>query len=220
MAPVTPRKPQRPVLWIVAGPNGSGKSSLYNRSDIEGWGGSVWIINPDLLTQHIVEQEMLAVDAANLAAVQRIELWLNTSLEVYQTIGVETVLSSPKYQRLIEHAQQRGFEVRMLYVLLQSAALQIERVRIRVANGGHDVPEGKLRSRRTRSFEQLAWFAGRVDRLTIFDNSFGDPELMASGSAGKPITWHRRPPAPLRAELEAAGVQGLPPLRAAVKRRR
>lgn len=220
MAPVTPRKPQRPVLWIVAGPNGSGKSSLYNRSDIEGWGGSVWIINPDLLTQHIVEQEMLAVDAANLAAVQRIELWLNTSLEVYQTIGVETVLSSPKYQRLVEHSQGRGFEVRMLYVLLQSAALQMERVRIRVANGGHDVPEDKLRSRRTRSFEQLAWFANRVDRLTIFDNSFGDPELMASASAGRPITWHRRPAAPLRAELEAAGVQGLPPLRAAVKRRR
>ena len=218
--PVTPRKPQRPVLWIIAGPNGSGKSSLYNRSDIEGWGGSVWIINPDLLTQHIVEHEALALEAANLAAVQRIELWLNTSLEVYQTIGVETVLSSSKYRVLVERAQDRGFEVRMMFVLLQSADLQLERVRIRVANGGHDVPEDKLRSRRTRSFEQLAWFAGRVDRLTIFDNSAGEPELMASKRAAAPIVWHRRPPAPLRAELEAAGVSDLPPLRTSLKRRR
>ncbi len=100
MLPKTPRKPERPVLWIIAGPNGCGKSSLYNRSDIEGWGGSVWIINPDLLTQHIVEHETLALTDANLAAVQRIEAWLHSSLEVYQTIGVETVLSSAKYRRL------------------------------------------------------------------------------------------------------------------------
>lgn len=97
----TPRKAERPILWIIAGPNGSGKSSLYNRTDIEGWGGSVWIINPDLLTQSIVEEEGLPLESANLAAVQRIERWLEASIEVYQTIGVETVLSSDKYRRLV-----------------------------------------------------------------------------------------------------------------------
>lgn len=49
----TPRKAERPIFWIVAGPNGSGKSSLYNETSIEGWGGSVWIINPDLLTLNL-----------------------------------------------------------------------------------------------------------------------------------------------------------------------
>ena len=221
-APVSksPRKPEHPILWIIAGPNGSGKSSLYNRSDIDDWGGSVWIINPDLLTLHIVEHERLTPEAANLAAVQRIEQWLTTSLNVYQTIGVETVLSSPKYRDLVAQAQQLGFEVRMLFVLLQTVEMQIERVRMRVESGGHDVPLDKIRSRRTRSFAQLAWFAGRVDRLAIFDNSAGEPELMASSRLGGQIVWHRRPPAPLRAELEAAGVQGLPPLRTALKRRR
>ncbi len=218
MAALTPRKPQRPVLWIVAGPNGSGKSSLYNRSDIEGWGGSVWIINPDLLTQHIVEHETLALEAANLAAVQRIEAWLRHSLDVYQTIGVETVLSSPKYRELVDLAQARGFEVRMLFVLLQTPAMQIDRVAIRVRTGGHDVPEDKIRSRRTRSFEQLAWFAEHVDRLAIFDNSGGDPELLASKRNGR-LIWHRRPPAALRAELAAAGVQNLPPPAASAKKR-
>ena len=220
LVPITPRKPERPILWIIAGPNGSGKSSLYNRSDIEDWGGSVWIINPDLLTLHIVEHEQFALEAANLQAVQRIEHWLNTSLDVYQTIGVETVLSSPKYRTMVTRAQDKGFEVRMFFVLLQTAEMQIERVRIRVETGGHDVPEDKIRSRRTRSFEQLAWFAEQVDRLAIFDNSAGEPELMASKRATGPITWHRRPPASLRAELEAAGVQGLPPLRTSLKRRR
>lgn len=90
--PSTPRKADRPAFWIVAGPNGCGKSTFYNRTDIEGWGGSIWIINPDLLTQTLVEREHLPLADANLAAVQRIERWLETSIDTYQTIGVETVL--------------------------------------------------------------------------------------------------------------------------------
>jgi predicted ABC-type ATPase len=155
MVAPTPRKPERPVLWIVAGPNGSGKSTFYNRTDIEGWGGSVWIINPDLLTRAIVERERLSLEQANRLAVERVEQWLYASIAVYQTIRVETVLSTDKYRPLIETARAHGFQVRMIYVLLRSADLQTERVRRRVAEGGHDVPEDKIGARRVRSFEQL-----------------------------------------------------------------
>ncbi|MBA4747995.1 MAG: zeta toxin family protein [Sphingopyxis sp.] len=189
----TPRKPERPIFWIVAGPNGCGKSSLYNRTDIEGWGGSVWIINPDLLTAKIVESENLALPAANLAAVQRIQKWLEASIDAYQTIGVETVLSSPKYQQLVLNAQSRGFEVRMIYVVLNSAELQLARIRERVSNGGHDVPEDKVRARRDRSFEQLAWFVQYVDQLLIFDNSIGEPDLIGLKIDGDLVQLDRWP---------------------------
>ena len=180
----TPRKPDNPVLWIVAGPNGSGKSSLYNRTDIEGWGGSIWIINPDLLTQQIADQEGLPLDDANLASVQRIQRWLDASIEAYQTIGVETVLSSPKYRDLVVRAQSRGFRVKMIYVFLASAALQIERVRIRVLEGGHDFPVDKIIARRRRSFEELAWFVEHVDECYFYDNSTGEPTLHADKMVG------------------------------------
>ena len=36
-----------PVPLIVAGPNGSGKSSAYQDTDIEAFGRSVWVINPE-----------------------------------------------------------------------------------------------------------------------------------------------------------------------------
>lgn len=175
----TPRKPDRPILWIIAGPNGSGKSSFYNRTDIEGWGGSVWIINPDLLTQQIEERESLPLDQANLTAVRRIEEWLYKSIEVYQTIGVETVLSSPKYRPLVGHARLHGFEVRIIYIVLGSAELQLQRIAIRVDEGGHDVPTEKTIARRRRSFEQLAWFLPRIDVCYIYDNSTGEPEFLA-----------------------------------------
>ena len=179
MPPKTPRKPERPVFWIVGGPNGSGKSTLYNLTSLEGWGGSVWIINSDLLTATIVEQERLPLAEANLTAVQRVERWLDASIAAYQTIGVETVLSSPKYRRLVHDAHERGFEVRLIYVLLDTLDLQLARIRRRVGEGGHDVPAEKVGVRRARSFEQLAWFARHVDKCFVFNNSSGDPELAA-----------------------------------------
>jgi predicted ABC-type ATPase len=188
----TPRKSDKPVFWIIAGPNGSGKSSLYNHTDIEGWGGSVWIINPDLLTATITEQEIGATNP-NLAAVERIEQWLDASIQVYQTIGVETVLSSGKYRRLVEKAHDHGFLVRMIYVVLKSAELQIKRVAIRVSEGGHAVPEEKIRSRRQRSFEQLTWFVKTVDQCLIYDNSLGEPELIADTFGGTLVSWNPLP---------------------------
>ena len=179
MSTKTPRKPDNPILWIVAGPNGSGKSTLYNRTDIEGWGGSVWIINPDLLTQQIVEHEAIPLARANGAALDRIMTWLDASIDAYQTIGVETVLSSAKYRPLIERAKARGFQVQLIYVVLSSAALQLERIRVRVSEGGHDVPTDKAIDRRRRSFEQLAWFSQHVDRGYIFDNSTAEPKFLA-----------------------------------------
>jgi len=64
---------EKPTFWIVAGPNGSGKSSLYGNTDIEAFDQSIWIINPDLLTQRIQQVEKLSLHEANMQAVTRIE---------------------------------------------------------------------------------------------------------------------------------------------------
>jgi len=110
--------------------------------------------------------------------VRRIEAWLYASIAAHQTVGVETVLSTDKYRRLVDHAHAHGFAVRLIYVFLRSADLNVERVRIRVSKGGHDVEESRIRDRRRRSFEQLGWFLGASDRVDIFDNSGAEPSLV------------------------------------------
>lgn len=169
----------RPRFWIVAGPNGCGKSTAYGHGSVAGLDGSVWIINPDLLTVRLKDAENLDLLSANLVAVQRIESWLDASIEVHQTIGVETVLSSPKYRRLVEKAKAHDFEVCLVYVYLQSVEMQLDRIKARVAKGGHDVPPEKVRERRKRSFDQLLWFYWNADRAWIFDNSGSEPSLVA-----------------------------------------
>lgn len=119
-----------------------------------------------------------AVANPNLAAVQRIETWLRASIEVHQTIGVETVLSTDKYRKLVRRARDRGFEVRLIYVIVDSVETQIERVRLRVAKGGHHVPADKIALRRTRSLAQLGWFFAQADYALIYDNSSSEPRVM------------------------------------------
>lgn len=164
----------------MAGPNGCGKSTAYGRSDISEFDGSVWIINPDLLTKRLQIQENLERDEANLAAVTRIEAWLDASIDVHQTIDVETVLSTPKYRRLVRKAKERGFEVRFIYVYVDTLERQLERIRLRVAKGGHDVPADKVVARRERSFEAFPWFFWEAHNALVFDNSGADLKLVAT----------------------------------------
>jgi predicted ABC-type ATPase len=179
---VSRKKLDKPKFWIVAGPNGSGKSSIYTDTDIEDFGGSVWIINPDLLTARIQKIEHLKPRAANIAAVTRIYSWLAASIAAHQTIGVETVLSTEKYRALVLAAKAHGFEVRLIYILLSSAELSVERVKLRVGKGGHHVPTTKIRQRRERSLQQLPWFLKNADLAWIFDNSGAKPAQIARKS--------------------------------------
>lgn len=178
------RSVERPIFWIVAGPNGSGKSSLYDDANIEAFGHSVWIINPDALAARIVECEGLGLSDANLEAVRRIEDWLDTSIDAYQTVGVETVLSTDKYRRLVEAAKRRSFEIRLIYVILDSPDRNIERVRLRVLKGGHDVPEAKIRSRYERSLKQLPWFLSQAESAWLFDNPGTRPKRIGEKRGG------------------------------------
>ena len=177
-------KAERPVLLIVAGPNGSGKSSLYRETDIEALGRSVWIINPDELTVRIRDVEGLALGDANLASVQRIERWLEASIEAHQTVGVETVLSTPKYRRLVTKAKAFGFRIRLLYVVLDTVERNIARVASRVRKGGHNVAEADIRKRYERSLNQMPWFLDEADDAWLFDNSGAAPKLIGTKANG------------------------------------
>lgn len=173
-----------PYLLIVAGPNGSGKSSAYQDADIEEAGRSVWIINPDLLAARIAQVEGYDLPTANLYAIQRIETWLEASIQAHQTVGVETVLSTGKYRRLVEMAKGLGFRLRLIYVLLDNPERNVERVRLRVKKGGHAVPEAKIVERYAKSLDQMPWFLNQADQAWIYDNSGAQPRLIGRKDEG------------------------------------
>lgn len=173
----------RPALLIIAGPNGSGKSTAYEQSVVEIDRRSFRIINPDMFAARIGKLERLQPDEANLQAVIRIEQWLETSILAGHTVGVETVLSTGKYRRLVERAKAIGHEFRLIYVMLDTPERNMERVAWRVSQGGHGVPEEKIRARYERSLRQLPWFLAQADEALLYDNSGAQPRLVGKKTA-------------------------------------
>jgi predicted ABC-type ATPase len=202
-APAYQKRLERPKLWIVAGANGSGKSSVYQDTEFEDTAGAVWIINPDILTARIQLAEKKDLYSANVAAAERMLQWLTASVAAYQTIGVETVLSTGKYRTLVTEARSKRFEIRLIYVVLKSAALNVERVALRVRSGGHDVPRNKIIERRAKSLAQLPWFFAHADRAWVFDNSGALPAEIASKHASA-IDIHPEALPEIAAAIEAS----------------
>jgi len=88
-------------------------------------------------------------------------------------------MSTDKYRRLVELAKLLGFSVHLFYVMLDRPELNVERVKARVAEGGHDVPREKIIERYWRSLAQMPWFLDQADLAEVFDNSGTVPRLIA-----------------------------------------
>ena len=88
------------------------------------------------------------------------------------TLGGKTIVS------LLEEAGSGGIEVHVWYVGLSSPELHVARVKARVARGGHDIPEEKVRERYGHSVLNLIRLMPHLTELLVYDNSEeADPSM-------------------------------------------
>jgi predicted ABC-type ATPase len=101
----------------------------------------------------------------------------------------ETVMSASDKVELLFMARNLGYRTYLYYVATDDPAINISRVRARVAQGGHPVPEDKIVSRYFRSLDLLLDAIRHTDRAFVFDNSTTDaePKWVAETSSGKDI---------------------------------
>jgi predicted ABC-type ATPase len=76
-------------------------------------------------------------------------------------------------------AKKHGFRVYLYFISLDNPNMNIGRVKTRVEQGGHDVPEDKIRERYQRTMDQLLDAIKLADKSFIFDNSYSEPKLFA-----------------------------------------
>ena len=74
-------------------------------------------------------------------------------------IAIETTLASLGYAQKIRAWRERGYVVSLVYLRLDSVQQSIERVRKRVADGGHSIPEQTIRRRFDKSWR---YFSGHL----------------------------------------------------------
>ena len=85
---------------------------------------------------------------------------------------------------VIRAASQAGFFVRLIYVCVDSPERNIQRVRERVAQGGHDVPGEDIRRRYARSLENVAGVLANLNEAILFDNSEAEPRKVLEMRSG------------------------------------
>jgi len=83
----------------------------------------------------------------------------------------ETVMSHPGKVDILKQAQVAGFRTYLYFVATDDPAINVSRVRNRVALKGHDVPEDKIVTRYFRSLNLLFEAIRHTNRAYIFDNS-------------------------------------------------
>jgi predicted ABC-type ATPase len=84
---------------------------------------------------------------------------------------LETVMSHPSKVDLLKQAQQSGYRTYLYFIATDDPAINISRVRNRVLQGGHAVPEDRIAARYQRSLDLLMDAIRHTNRAYIFDNS-------------------------------------------------
>lgn len=92
-------------------------------------------------------------------------------LEKQASFSFETVMSSPDKVSLLEKARKLGYRTYLYYIATDDPSINVARVKARVSQGGHDVPESKICQRYHRSLDLLMDAVKFTSRCYLFDNS-------------------------------------------------
>lgn len=163
-------------LYIIAGCNGAGKTTASFTilpEIIE----CKEFVNADEIARGLspFQPEKVAFEAGRIM-MNRINELLNENI----SFAFETTLSTRSYKNKILKAKEQGYTITLLFFWLNNIKLAKERVKMRVQEGGHNIPTEVIERRYLRGIHNLfTIYLPIVNNALIFDNSYGKHELVA-----------------------------------------
>ena len=157
-------------LYLFAGTNGVGKSTLY----LDGVGPSIENsvrINADEIAR---EKGWDWRDPKTNAKALLLETKkLQKVLKTGQDINLETTLAGHEKNilKLLDRVKKNNYQIVLLYVGVSSPDIAVERVKERVAKGGHGVPEELIIKRYYESFDNFSRLINKFNSVKVYDNS-------------------------------------------------
>ena len=167
-----------PRLFIISGCNGAGKTTAS------------YTLLPEMLecSQYVNSDELakgLSPFDPGSVSVQASRLMLLRIRYLFrkkEDFSIETTLATRSLLKMITDAQNDGYTVTLLYFWLNSPDLAVERVKARVAAGGHNIPEETVRRRyRVGLGYFFRDYAPICDRWILADNSQVPFRVIAEG---------------------------------------
>ncbi|MDZ4846132.1 MAG: zeta toxin family protein [Chitinophagales bacterium] len=170
-----------PRLFIIAGCNGAGKTTASYTVLPEMLHCNEFV-NADEIARGVspFQPEKAAFEAGRIM-LNRIQELMHRKVD----FAFETTLASKTYTHTILQAKQSGYEVVLVFFWLESSELAKKRVRKRVSEGGHNIPDAVIERRYLRGLKNLfALFIPLCDYWMIVDNSSNQPEIAADARKG------------------------------------
>lgn len=159
-------------IIILAGPNGAGKTT-FAASYLSGEVNIARFINADRIAASLAETapELVALKAGRLMLEE-----IASCVRDGESFAFETTLSGLSYLPHIRRWRQKGYRVTLMFLSLPSADLAVERVAVRVEQGGHDIPEEVIRRRFASGLDNFHHrYKGEVDDWMLYDNADVEP---------------------------------------------
>lgn len=154
--------------YIIAGPNGAGKTTFAQEFlPIEA--ECINFVNADLIAQGLspFQPDRMAIEAGRLM-IQHIDECVKRN----ESFAFETTFSGKGYVNKIKTWKLENYEVIICYLRLPSVELAVERVKARVAQGGHNIPEHVIRRRFDKSWDNFQnTYKHLADQWIVFDTS-------------------------------------------------
>lgn len=157
-----------PNLYVIAGCNGAGKTTA-SYTVLPELLHCKQFVNADEIARGLspFEPEAVAIEAGRIMLSRIKELTVQQ-----QDFAFETTLAARSYVPFIRRAQKNGYVVTLVYFWLNSPELAVNRVKERVKNGGHNIPEAVIFRRYYEGIKNLSTLYMPVcDTWTLIDNS-------------------------------------------------
>jgi predicted ABC-type ATPase len=164
-------------IIIIAGPNGSGKTT-FAKNFLPQEALTFRFINADLIAAGLApfNPESVSYKAARLMLNE-----LDEYTKAGESFAFETTLSGAHYLQRIQEWKDLGYSVKLWFIALSSPELAISRVKERVAQGGHNIPEEVIRRRYTAGLENLPIYQKVVKSWVLLDGDKTPPEQTDQG---------------------------------------
>ncbi|MDR1356713.1 MAG: zeta toxin family protein [Tannerellaceae bacterium] len=169
-----------PYLYVISGCNGAGKTTA-SYTILPEMLKCREFVNSDEIAKGIspfnADSIAVAVEAGRIMHRRIKEL-----IAAGETFALETTLATRSVVKLMQGAKEKGYYVTLLYLWLNTPDLAVERVKARVAAGGHNIAESTIRRRYDSGIRNLfELYLPASDYWMITDNSMSPMEIVAKG---------------------------------------
>lgn len=174
-------------LYVIAGCNGAGKTTA-SFTILPEILECKEFVNADEIAKGLspFQPDKVAFEAGRIMLNRIDELFRN-----HENFAFETTLATKTYKQKIQFAKENNYNTTLLFFWLKNSDLAKERVKIRVSEGGHDIPKDVIERRYLNGIKNLfEIYLEIMDQVLIFDNSEGKHILIAEKYFGDEIVIH------------------------------